>query len=162
MNKNKAIFFDRDGIINKERGDYTWKPEDFEILPGVGEFMAAMKKRGYLLIIITNQGGISKGLYTHENYLEVEKIMLSFLNKQNVMPDAVYYCPHHPSVTQCICRKPDSLMIEKAISRFSINASSSYFIGDAPRDAEAALKCGVAPILIPSNSSIFSIIEKIA
>ncbi|MFI5203725.1 MAG: D-glycero-alpha-D-manno-heptose-1,7-bisphosphate 7-phosphatase [Flavobacteriales bacterium] len=162
MNKNKAIFFDRDGVINKERGDYTWKTEDFHLLPEIGKFMVEMKSRGYLIIVITNQGGINKGLFTHEMYLEVEKYMLAKLAVDGVKPDAVYYCPHHPSVSNCICRKPDSLMVEKAIARFSIDPSRSFFIGDTERDTGAAKKCGVNGILIESNSPIFSIIEKIA
>ena len=162
MGLNKAIFFDRDGVINKELGDYIKKPEDFTVLPDVGRFMVEMRSRGYMIIVITNQGGIGKGIYTHEQYLSIENKMLSVLSKEGVVPNAVYYCPHHPSVSHCICRKLDSLLVEKALARFSIDPARSYFIGDTPRDAEAAAKSGVIPILIESNSPIFSIIEKIA
>lgn len=162
MGLYKAIFFDRDGVINKERGDYVRFPEEFVMLPDVGRFMAEMKQRGYIIIVITNQGGISKGQYTHEQYLVIEKMMLDSLKADGVLPEAVYYCPHHPSSGKCICRKPDSQMVEKAIARFSIDPSRSYFIGDTPRDVDAAEKCGVKAILIESNSPIFSIIGKIA
>jgi len=137
---NKAIFLDRDGVINKERGDYTYKIDDFKIIDGTTQALQKLKNRDYLLIVITNQSGISQGIYSREEMNSCHQ----FMNKSigNLL-DAIYYSPYHPKISESLSRKPDSLMFEKAISRFNIDSSKSWMIGDSERDLIPAVKLGI-------------------
>lgn len=157
----KVIFLDRDGVINKERGDYTYKVSDFELNEGLIEFLLFAQQKGYEFIIITNQGGISKKIYNHNDVNLVHKFMLSKLKQANIKILSIYYCPHHSDNEKCICRKPDSLLIEKAIARFEVNKSTSFFIGDSKRDIAAALKADIKGYLIPPNTSLLHLKNKI-
>ena len=161
QSKQKAIFLDRDGVVIKERGDYTWLLEDMKINDGIEEALKIFSRAGFLLIVISNQSGISKGLYTKQEtdylHLHLERILLT----KGIQINEFYFCPHHPSVSNCICRKPDSLLLEKAIARFRIDTAESWFIGDADRDIEAGEKAGVRTIKIEVNESLISIAEKI-
>lgn len=150
----KAIFLDRDGVINREVGDHVWLVDDIEINEGVGEALAELKERGYIFVVITNQSGIAKGLYTHDDVNEAHSYIRNYLADYNVSFVEMYYCPHHPSTTLCLCRKPGSLLVEKAIARFDIDPTRSYFIGDRERDVEAAIATGVKPILITANDNL--------
>lgn len=156
----KAIFLDRDGVINFERG-YTHRLEDFVILPDLIEVLQLFQKKGYLLVVISNQSGIAKGLYKQADAEVLHKFMLDEFTKNGVKISEIYYCVHHPDVSKCICRKPDSLFVEKALARFNIDAKQSYFIGDKERDTEAAEKAGVKGILIEANISLKTILDKI-
>ena len=150
----KAIFLDRDGVINRERGDYTWLLEDFIINEGVMDALREFQSRGYRLVVISNQGGIAKGLYTKEQADYLHLHLRRVFENSGVLLDEIYYCPHHPSVSNCLCRKPGSLLIEKALARFRLDASQCTFIGDAQRDADAAKQAGVRGIVIPPNSDL--------
>jgi len=157
---NKAVFLDRDGVINEEHG-YTYHLKDFTILPDLIEALQIFQKNGFLLIVISNQSGISKDLYNQNDVEVLHKFLIDELNRNNITLSEIYYCVHHPDRSRCICRKPDSLFVEKALARFDIDASKFFFIGDKERDVEAAEKAGVKGILIESNSSLknlFSVI----
>ncbi len=158
--KNKAVFLDRDGVINVERG-YTNRLEDFVILPDLMEVLQILQKKGYLLIIISNQSGIAKGLYVQSEVEVLHEYLVRELTKNNIKLSEIYYCVHHSDVSRCICRKPDSLFVEKALARFNIDPSKSYFIGDKERDVEAGEKAGVKGILIEANISLKTILNKI-
>ena len=159
---NKAIFFDRDGTLNSNKGHYyVWKVGDLRLNPGVPEALAQLKSMGYLLIGITNQGGISKGDYTTEDVEAFHKALLEALCQDGAGLDEIYYCPHHDSNENCLCRKPLPLMIEKAMARFNIDSALSYMVGDAPRDMEAGKAAGLKTILIESNSDLRNILNKI-
>lgn len=161
MAKNKAIFFDRDGVINKEIGDYVTRIEDFEVLPGVLESLLAFQEKGYLLIVVTNQGGIAKGLYTHETLHAIHQKMKDSL--PGVKFTEIYYSPDHPECNGLsLSRKPGSMMIEKAIARFEIDPSISYLIGDNIRDIEAGEKVGLRCFQINSNASWAGLLSQIA
>ncbi len=157
---NKAIFLDRDGVINVERG-FTYRLADFVILPDLIETLKIFLQKGYLLIIVTNQSGIAKGLYKQDDVEMLHNYLLNEFQKNNITISEIYYCVHHPDVTNCICRKPDSLFVEKGLARFNIDASKSYFIGDKERDTEAAEKAGVKGILIEANISLKTILSQI-
>jgi D-glycero-D-manno-heptose 1,7-bisphosphate phosphatase len=150
---NKAIFLDRDGVINTERG-FTYRLEDFVILPDLFEMLHWFREKGFLLIIVSNQSGVAKELYKQSDVELLHAHLIKELKKNNLELDEIYYCVHHPDVSKCICRKPDSLFVEKALARFNIDASKSYFIGDKDRDVEAGEKAGVKGILIKANSSL--------
>jgi D-glycero-D-manno-heptose 1,7-bisphosphate phosphatase len=150
---NKAIFLDRDGVINTERG-YTHKLEDFVILPDLVENLKLYLQKGYLLIVVSNQSGVAKGLYTQADVETIHSFLTNELTKSDIHLSEIYYCIHHPDVSRCICRKPDSLFVEKALARFNIDPAKSFFIGDKHRDVEAAEKAGVKGILIEANSPL--------
>ena len=158
---NKAIFLDRDGVINRERGQHTWKVDDFEILPNVFEALHIFQDKGYLLIVITNQSGIARGLYNHKAVNDLHEYLRKQLSQNGVNLTEIYYCPHHEDYGNCLCRKPKSLMLEKAIARFDIDASQSLFIGDKERDTRAGEKVGVKGILIEANTSLIPIAESL-
>lgn len=157
---NKAIFLDRDGVINVERG-YTYQLSDFVILPDLIETLQLFQSKGYLLIVVSNQSGIAKGLYKQEDVEVLHAYLLAELKKNNIQLSEIYYCVHHPDVSKCICRKPDSLFVEKGLARFNIDAKKSYFIGDKERDVEAAEKAGVKGILIEANTSLKLLLNEI-
>ena len=142
---NKCVFLDRDGVINRERGEYTYKLEDFEILPGVVEAIHKLKLYGFLVIIITNQAGIARGLYSKSEMDECHKYLLNQCDNQI---DAIYFCRYHPSVTESIARKPGKLMFEKAMAKFDIDPLKSWMIGDKERDIVPALEMNLKTILI--------------
>ena len=156
----KAVFLDRDGVINVERG-YTHRLEDFVILPDLLEVLQLLQQKGYLLIVVSNQSGIAKGLYKQSEVEILHKFMVEEFTKNGIKLSEIYYCVHHPDVSKCICRKPDSLFVEKALARFNIDAKKSYFIGDKERDTEAAEKAGVKGILIEANISLKTILNQI-
>ena len=157
----KAIFLDRDGVINEERGDYTWLLEDFRINPGVLEALRQWQADGYLLIIISNQGGVAKGIYAKKDVDYLHLHLERSLSNQGIRLTAIYYCPHHPHSGLCICRKPDSLLLEKACARFGIDPSVSYFIGDTQRDMDAAIKAGIHPVKINPNDPLTTVLARI-
>ena len=160
--KKKAIFLDRDGTINNNSDHYyIWRKEDLLLNPGVGEALAELKSRGYLLIVITNQGGISKGEFSAEDVEASHAHLRSMLEQEGVSLDEIYYCPHHHMVESCLCRKPRPLMIQKAMARFNIDPTSSWMIGDAERDVEAGQAAGLRGILIEPNSDLREVLELI-
>ncbi len=156
----RAVFLDRDGVINSDDDlYYLVDPADFEINPGVYDLLKWLKEHGFLLIVISNQGGISKGLYSKIDVEIIHEKMNILLEKDGISFEEIYYCPHHPENEKCICRKPDTVMIEKAISRFSIDAATSYFIGDRETDMEAGKKAGLKTVKVESNQDMSLLIE---
>ncbi len=160
---NKAVFLDRDGVLNKELGDYVCKFEDFSVLTHNFEPLKELQKRGYLLIVITNQGGLAKGWYSPETLQQMHHHLIKTYSDQGVLITEAYFCNHHPQYNgNCLCRKPGSLMLEKAIARYQIDASKSYFIGDRERDVIAGEAAGVKGILIDSDQPIGEVLDLIA
>jgi len=158
----KAIFLDRDGVLNKELGDYVCRFDDFKVLEHNFAALKELQDRGYLLIVITNQGGLAKGWYSVEVLDKMHAHLKSTYAEQGVLISEVYYCNHHPEFNgKCLCRKPGSLMLEKALARFRIDASQSYFIGDRERDVIAGEAAGVTGILIDSDQPIGDVLSLI-
>lgn len=150
----KALFLDRDGVINRERGEYTHRIIDFELLPSVIPTLKKVTDLGYLIIIITNQGGIAKGVYTHTDVNILHEHLTQKLTEEGIKVDDIFYAPQHPHHSKSLSRKPGSLMFEKAIAIHHIAPKLSFMIGDSSRDVIAGENVGVRGFLIPSNSSI--------
>lgn len=150
----KAVFLDRDGVINDGSLYYTYKPEDFYINEGVAEGLKLLQEHGFLLIVVTNQGGVAKGLYTETDVRITHVYMLELLERLGVRISSVYYCPHHSDISPCECRKPSPGMIVKAIEEWNINRSESYLIGDSDRDIKAAMAAGITPVKVSKNENI--------
>lgn len=151
---HKALFLDRDGVINCERGQYTWRKEDFVLTPGIAPFLKAAQNKGYLLIVITNQGGIARGTYTHHDLAEVHAHMQQLLEKEGIRLTDIFYCPHHHTVSKCLCRKPEPLLFEKAAALYDVDRSRSLYVGDYDRDEEAGRRAGVPTLRIASNEDL--------
>lgn len=157
---NKAVFLDRDGVLNKELYDYICKVEDFTVLDYQIPPLAKLYNEGYLLIVVTNQGGIAQQRYAETTLAEMHQILYDKFAAQGVKITHVYYCPHHPTVGEaCQCRKPLPGMLLEAIATYNIDPAQSVMIGDKLRDVEAANAAGVKGILIKPDEQI--IYEKI-
>lgn len=157
---NKAVFFDRDGVLNREIGDYVCKIEDFQLLPDAVDCIAMAKENGFKVFIITNQGGIDKKRYSHQDLASFHQVIIDACAQRGLVIDEIFYCPHHPIVGHCLCRKPGSLMIEKAIAKYQIDPSKSIMLGDTDRDMEAAACCNVLGLLVQPNSDKISLLKK--
>jgi D-glycero-D-manno-heptose 1,7-bisphosphate phosphatase len=145
---NKCIFLDRDGVLNVERGDYTYLPEDFVIAEGVPEAVRKIKEAGYLAVVVTNQAGISKGLYTRRQMEVCHDILME---KTDRLIDKIYYSPYHPSYSASLSRKPETVMLEKAMAKYDIDASNSWLVGDRARDIDCGQRMGLKTALITEN-----------
>jgi D-glycero-D-manno-heptose 1,7-bisphosphate phosphatase len=143
---NKCVFLDRDGVLNEEVGDYVYELDKLIIPEGMPEAIQLLKQAGYLLVVVTNQAGIAKGLYSrNEVWACHEKIQAACANGL----DALYFCPYHPTYnTESLARKPDSLMLEKAIAKFNIDTTHSWIVGDRQRDIEAGQKVNLKSVFI--------------
>ena len=150
----KALFLDRDGVINRERGEYTFRIKDFYIHPWIPEILKKFQDAGFLLIVITNQSGINKRLYSHEDVAIVHAYLKKTLFHKQISLHDIFYCPHHPTKTKCYCRKPGTLLFEKAIAKYNIDPDVSLMIGDSERDIEAAQNAGISGIQIQPNENI--------
>ena len=152
-NSNKAIFLDRDGVLNEEIGHYVWQLAEFIICPGVPESLARLKAAGYYLIVVTNQAGIAKKLYTAT---EVQACHAKLQNACGGILDALYFSDAHPSVSESILRKPNSGMLEKAVARFNLDVAQCWLVGDRLRDMEAGANIGVHGVLVGEEETGFS------
>ena len=171
--KNRAIFLDRDGVINKlvyhgDEGiiDTPFTESQFEIVEFVPTAILTLQKAGYKIIIISNQPGIAKGYYTMKTFEKIRAKMRLVLKKKRTMIDDEFYCLHHPTAKKmkyrkrCTCRKPGIGLIRKASIIHNIDVKNSYFIGDGIVDLQAAKKAGCKSIFIGNVSSTLSEILK--
>jgi dihydrofolate reductase len=149
--KAKAVFLDRDGVLNRETDDYITSANDLVINYDIVPFLKERQEEEYKLIVITNQGAIEKKRLTHEALGEIHEKLKNEYRAEGIEFDEIYYCPHHSDLSKCLCRKPEPLMIEKAMARFNINPNESFMIGDKERDIVCAEKAGVLGVLIESN-----------
>jgi D-glycero-D-manno-heptose 1,7-bisphosphate phosphatase len=154
--KRPAIFLDRDGVINHDPGDYTTSLAEFHLLPTFLDALKSLKNKGFEFVIITNQGGIAKGLYTHEAVHEIHDHLRNVCAEQGTPLLDIFYSPHHPDFGASLSRKPGSLMVERACAKHNLDASRSWMIGDKARDLEAAAGAGVRGILIPVNGDLLA------
>ncbi len=153
----KAIFLDRDGIINKERKDYVKSIEEFQILDGVPESIKMLKEKGFLVIVITNQSAINRGLITIETLNEIHNYLQNFLKENNTSIDDFYFCPHRPD-ENCKCRKPNPGMLIKAAQEHNIDMNQSFMIGNSLTDIQAAQKSGCKGILLNQNQALLELV----
>lgn len=147
----RALFLDRDGVINHDPGDYTCSVEDFHFNPSLFPLLQRAQNQGFLLIVVTNQAGISKGLYSLETFAQINQKMITGLAAEGIAIAEVYFCRHHPDYGKCLCRKPGSLFFEKAVARFGLTASACLMLGDRERDLQAAAAVGIPGILVERN-----------
>ncbi len=157
----KVLFLDRDGVINRERGEHTWRMEDFEILPGAIAAIKEVHDRGRMIVVITNQSGIGLGLYGHADVERLHGYLHEQMDKAGIRSLNILYCPHHPSKGKCLCRKPGGLLFEKAIARLGLDTEGAVMIGDRERDMEAAASVGVQGVLVEANTDLREALQKV-
>lgn len=149
----KAVFLDRDGVINVEKG-YVHRIEEFELLPDAPEAIRLLNEAGFLVVVVTNQSGVARGYYTLETVRSLHRHLDTLLAAHGARIDAYYICPHHPEhgigelKVTCACRKPLPGMLEQAARELAINLPESYMIGDKPTDTAAALAAGCRPLFL--------------
>lgn len=157
----KALFLDRDGVVNIEK-NYLHKIEDFELMTGIVDVCRMYQEQGYLIIIVTNQSGISRGYYTEEDFAHLSRWMIKHFKEFGITITHIYHCPHHESIDGvCECRKPEPGMFLSAQKEYGLDMASSVMIGDNERDIEAALKAGVGTNILLSSEASSSKANKI-
>lgn len=169
-NKQKAIFLDRDGTINKYVG-FLRNIDNFELIEGVAEAIKLINQSGYLAIVVTNQPVIARGEVTWDELNEIHKKMATLLGKEGAYVDGIYICPHHPDKgfegerpeykIDCDCRKPKPGLLLQAAKDFNIDLSESYMIGDSHRDVEAGENAGVKKSIRVAENCEYSLVNKI-
>lgn len=162
-NPQKCVFLDRDGVINIDT-DLIHRPEDFELYPYAADSIKRLNAMGYLVVVVTNQSVIARGLCTEEELGDIHKKMETELGMDGAFVEAIYYCPHHPHggfegerpeyKIPCTCRKPSPGMLLDAKERFNIDFSKSYLVGDSPRDIEAGKNAGVETIRVKTGHGL--------
>lgn len=151
----KAVFLDRDGVINKKPPDhdYVKSVREFFLLPGSLEAIRLLKEKEYLIVVITNQRGVARGLMTKDSVDEIHKIISGV--------EAFYICPHDYK-DNCLCRKPKPGLIIEAVNDLNIDLNKSIMIGDSEGDRKAALKAGIPEkniFIMPTNGSLYEVIK---
>lgn len=147
-NSKRAIFLDRDGVVNIDNG-YVSVVDDFEFIEGVIEALQKLKDKGYLLVIITNQSGIARGYFSEDQFNALTEWMDWSLADRGVDLDGIYYCPHHAEhgigeyKIDCDCRKPKAGMINEAVKELDIDLSQSVLVGDKVSDIQAGIAAGI-------------------
>jgi D-glycero-D-manno-heptose 1,7-bisphosphate phosphatase len=157
----KALFLDRDGVVNVEK-NYLHKIDDFELMDGIIEVCQHYAALGYLIIIVTNQSGISRGYYTEEDFKHLSEWMIEHFKSLGVVITHIYHCPHHENIDGvCVCRKPEPGMFLEAQKDFDIDMKNSVMIGDNERDIQAAVRAGVTTNILLSAEATESNANKV-
>lgn len=150
MSKRRAIFLDRDGTLNRDKA-YVHRIEDWEWLPGVIPALARLKAAGWLLVVVSNQSGIARGMFGHAELNALQDHANAALAPHHADIDAWYNCPHLPEITgPCQCRKPSPGLLLQAAEEWGIDLARSWMIGDKMRDVQAGHACGCKCILLAS------------
>ncbi len=159
MSLRPCLFLDRDGVINHDPGDYTKNLSEFTILPTVMEALTLAKNAGFEVVLITNQGGLAKGLYTHEDVADIHAHLKRVCEENGTPILDIFYSPHHPSTGKSLSRKPGSLMVERACAKHQLNPTRSWMVGDKQRDLDAAAPVGVRGVLIEPNAPLLDAVN---
>jgi D-glycero-D-manno-heptose 1,7-bisphosphate phosphatase len=152
-----AAFLDRDGVLNVDHG-YVYRPDRLEWIAGAQQAVRLLNENGYLVIVVTNQSGVARGIYDEAAVRQFHSHMQEALQTQGAHIDAFYYCPHHPSGTvkefavRCDCRKPGIGMLEQAVADWPIDLARSFLIGDKDDDMAAAAAFKIRAIKFEASS----------
>lgn len=145
-----AVFLDRDGVLNRDSEDFIKTPDELELLPGVPEAVARLSEAGYLLVVITNQSGIGRGLFEES---ALEGLHSKLRTELGVELTGIYYCPHAPEAG-CDCRKPSPGMLHRAAAEHGIDLERSYVVGDRPSDIACGLTAGCKTVLVLTGKTV--------
>jgi D-glycero-D-manno-heptose 1,7-bisphosphate phosphatase len=151
-----AVFIDRDGTINEQRG-YINHLSRFELLPGVTDAVKLLNKNNFFAIIVTNQSGVARGYYPVSLVHQIHELMTKSLEREGATIDGIFYCPHHPRgivpefTADCDCRKPKTGLVHQALKIFDIDMSNSYVVGDRYVDIELAIRLNLKGVLVKTG-----------
>ena len=157
VDKTKAVFLDRDGVINVDKG-YVYKAEDLVFTPHIFEALKGLQQKGYALFVVTNQSGVARGYYTEQDVVDFHKEMDLQLKAKDITITSWYYCPHHLKgqdkayQLECHCRKPKTGMIDAALKEHpAIDINNSFMVGDKISDIDCGLAAGLKTIQIDTG-----------
>lgn len=143
-----AVFFDRDGTLIEDPG-FLHEPGKVRLVPGAAQAVARLNQAGWLVVTVSNQSGIARGLYTEADYHAVQRRLVELLAAHEARLDGSYFCPHHPDVTgPCACRKPAVKLFEDARTALGIDLAKSWYVGDRLSDVEPARRLGGGGLLV--------------
>jgi D-glycero-D-manno-heptose 1,7-bisphosphate phosphatase len=157
---NKAIFFDRDGIINREHLDYVKNINELELFSEFPSIVKPLRNHGFLIIVVTNQSAINRGLMTESSLHEIHEKIQNYMKTNGTSIDGFYHCPHRPD-ENCDCRKPKSGLLIKAANDFCIELKSSWMIGDNDSDVIAGKNVGCKTKKITNLKSLSNLVDEI-
>ena len=147
----KAVFLDRDGTIIEDSG-FVHEPGKVKLLPGAAQAIKRLNDQGFLVVVVTNQSGIARGLYTVADYTAVQRRLNELLEGHGAHLDGAYFCPHHPRFTgPCDCRKPGLKLFREAVQALDIDPAQSWWVGDRLTDVQPAAKMGGRAILLATR-----------
>jgi D-glycero-D-manno-heptose 1,7-bisphosphate phosphatase len=156
----KAAFIDRDGVINAEH-HHVFRVADFHVLPGVVAGLRTLSEQGYALVVVTNQAGIAKGLYSEDDYAQLTQHMRRLFSAEGIEFSGVFHCPHHPQgqvarfAVSCRCRKPEPGMLLQAATELGLNLAQSVLVGDKHSDTLAGQAAGLRyTVLVESGHAL--------
>lgn len=156
MPQNIGVFIDRDGTISEEVG-YINHVSRYQVYPWTGEAIRSLNKAGLKVVVVTNQAGVARGYFTEELLGQVHQKLIAEVTRAGAHFDAIYYCPHHPTVGEppyrqaCNCRKPKTGMVDRAAAELGIDVSKSFVIGDRYGDIELAHNAGARSVFVLSG-----------
>lgn len=145
-----AVFLDRDGTLNHDTG-YVTTPEQLVLFPGVPEAIARLNQLGAMVLLVTNQSAIGRGMMTIEGLEAIHERLAELIRPHGARIDCIFFCPHHPQAG-CGCRKPKAGLIDQAAHRFALDLSQCYLVGDKRSDLEAAQTASVPGVLVMTSS----------
>ncbi len=143
----KLVILDRDGVINYDSNDFIKTPDEWQPIPGSLEAIAQLNQAGFRIVVATNQSGLSRGLFTLDDFYQIHQKMFKLLDDVGGSIEAIFFCPHHPK-EECKCRKPQPGMLQDIANRLGISLTNVPAIGDSLRDLQAATAVGAQPILV--------------
>jgi D-glycero-D-manno-heptose 1,7-bisphosphate phosphatase len=161
----RAVFIDRDGVINEER-EYVSRAEDFHLLPGAVKGLARLRDAGFALVVVTNQSGIARGLYGEADFETLTTHMRERLGAQGIQFAGVYHCPHHPTGVistyrvECKCRKPQPGMLLHAARDLGLSLANSVLVGDKTSDIEAGRRAGLNRCVLVESGHALTAAER--
>jgi len=157
----RLVILDRDGVINEDSSDFIKKPEDWTPIPGSLEAIARLCRADYRVVIITNQSGVGRGLYSLDTMNKIHTRMFELIRQKGGEVDALLFCPHAPDF-DCACRKPRPGMFNDLARRLKVNLKGIPAVGDSVRDLEAAMEAGARPVLVRTGKGgeTLAIIER--
>ena len=148
----KALFLDRDGVVNVEK-NYVYQVEEFQFIDGIFDICLEFQKREYLIFIITNQAGIARSLFSERDFTKLTRWMLNQFELKGIKITEVFHCSHHPDFTgECTCRKPKPGMILEAEGKYNLDLEQSVLIGDKESDIKAGINARISKNILFHNS----------
>ena len=154
----RVVFLDRDGVINQNRDDYVKDISEFIFLPNSIEAIKKLNQIGFLIVIITNQSVVNRGIISRKQLEKIHEYMIKKIESQEGKIAKIYYCPHRPD-ENCNCRKPKTELIMHAIQKYNVDISHSWFIGDSEKDIQAAKTVGLRSVKLQRNENLMDAIN---